>query len=123
MVAIEDDLEKVTWWLTKGFGSGGIKAFVFNAMLSKLNAYVEKYASRLGVYVKFSVNLTKASKPFTTTCYKDGNEIDYKELSGGEKQRIDVALAFAMHDLIGHTAKTNLLIMDEFMENLDASGG
>jgi DNA repair exonuclease SbcCD ATPase subunit len=117
------ELERVEWWVKKGFGTEGIKSFVFSTMLEQLNSYVEKYAQRLGVSVRFSIDLTKATKPFTTTCLNiDGVETDFNELSGGEKQRVDVALAFAMHDLIGHTADTNLLIMDEFFEGLDAGG-
>lgn len=119
---LQEEVGLVTWWMSKGFGHGGIKAFVFNAMLAKLNSYVEKYAQRLGVYVRFSVDLSKVSKPFVTTCYKNGKEIDYKELSGGEKQRIDIALAFAMHDLVSHSSKVNLLVMDECFEGLDGEG-
>lgn len=117
------ELERVEWWAKKGFGTEGIKSFVFSTMLEQLNSYVEKYAQRLGVSVRFSIDLTKATKPFTTTCINsDGIETSYKSFSGGEKQKVDIALAFAMHDLIGHTADTNLLIMDEFFEGLDAGG-
>lgn len=117
------ELERVEWWIKKGFGTEGIKSFVFSTMLEQLNSYVEKYAQRLGVGVRFSIDMTKATKPFTTTCLNaDGFETDFNELSGGEKQCVDIALAFAMHDLIGHTANTNLLIMDEFFEGLDAGG-
>lgn len=117
------ELERVEWWVKKGFGTEGIKSFVFSTMLEQLNSYVEKYAQRLGVSVRFSIDLTKATKPFTTTCLNiDGVETDFNDLSGGEKQRVDIALAFTMHDLIGHTANTNLLVMDEFFEGLDAGG-
>jgi len=117
------ELERVEWWVKKGFGTEGVKSFVFSTMLEQLNSYVEKYAQRLGVGVRFSVDMTKATKPFTTTCLNtDGLEVDFNELSGGEKQCVDIALAFAMHDLIGHTANTNLLVMDEFFEGLDAGG-
>jgi len=119
---IEQARTRVQWWIKEGFSSKGIKAFVFNAMLSRLNSYVERYASRLGVHVHFSVDLEKASKPFITTCHKDGVQLNYAELSGGEKQRIDIALAFAMHDLVGDVSGTNLLVMDEVFEGLDDEG-
>lgn len=120
--SISKSIELADWWNKKGFGSGGLKAYVFNAMLTQLNVLVEKYASRLGVSVVFSVDLTKANKPFLTTCYKAGQVIDYKDLSGGEKQRIDVAMAFAMHDLVSKTSDLNILVMDECMEGLDEQG-
>lgn len=115
--------EKLKWWFSTGFGSNGLKSFVFNAMLSNLNHFVKKYVSRFGVAVEFSVDVSKTSKPFTTTCFIDGIEVDYKELSGGEKQRVDIALAFAMHDLVTMgTSSFNILILDELFENLDAKG-
>lgn len=119
---VQARLDKVKWWTDKGFASGGLKAFVFSAMLNQLNEYVKRYAGRLGLRIKFGVDLSKASKPFTTTCFKGEHEVDYADLSGGQKQRIDIILAFAMHDLISHTAKVNLLIMDEIFEGLDDEG-
>ena len=114
--------EKLKWWNTTGFGSNGLKSFVFKAMLSNLNHFVQKYVSRFGVGVEFSIDMTKASKPFVTKCYIDGIEVDYEEFSGGEKQRVDIALAFAMHDLVSIGSSFNVLILDEALENLDAKG-
>ena len=122
LISLRKEVELVDWWLNKGFSGKGIKAYVFNSMLSQLNKSVQKYAHRLGISVKFSVDMSKQSKPFKTTCFKDNIEIDYKELSGGEKQRVDLTLAFAMHDLITFTNKFNLLIMDECFEGLDVEG-
>lgn len=118
----EARLQRVTWWATKGFNAGGLRAHVFNSMLALLNELVKKYADRLNVEVVFGVDMTKANKPFTTTCYRDGHAIDYKDLSGGQKQRIDVAVAFAMHDLVARAAPINLLVLDECMEGLDEEG-
>lgn len=114
--------EKLDWWNLTGYGAGGLKAFVFNSGLELLNKSVEKYASRLGVKLEFSVDLTKASKPFVTRCYKGQYEIDYAEFSGGQKARLDVATAFAMHDIVSQTAGFNILILDEVFENLDTGG-
>ena len=91
-------------------------------MLNELNHVADKYSSRLGLRVKFSVDLTKASKPFTTKCYKGEYEITYEELSGGEKQRIEIVMALALHDVIAKNSNINLLIFDEAFENLDEEG-
>jgi len=40
----------------------------------------------------------------------------------GQKQRVDVCLAFAMHDLVSSKVKFNLMVMDEAFDNLDAEG-
>lgn len=115
-------LEYAKWWYSNGFGASGLKSYVFNAMLENLNALIYKYSQSLGVVVNFSIDMEKANKPFITTCIKDGRAIQYSDLSGGEKQRIDVATAFAMHDLVSKKSNINLLIMDECMEGLDEQG-
>lgn len=110
------------FWDTKGFGSAGLKAFIFNAMLENLNNSVGRYASRLGVSVRFSVDTSKARGGFQTLCLKEGQEVDYQELSGGEQQRVDICLAFAFHDMVSYKSNINILIMDEIFENVDARG-
>lgn len=115
--------EKVSFWVKKAFGASGLRSYIFAAMLEKLNAYINQYADVLGVAVRFSVDLSRASKPFTTECMREGAVIPYIDLSGGEKQRIDVATAFALHDLVAASkAKFNILILDEALEGLDEKG-
>lgn len=116
------EMERTDWWIKKGFGSGGLKSYVFNAMLNQLNIYAQKYAGMLGFRVEFSVDMTMASKPFQTLIYEGDVVRDYEDLSGGQKQRVDVCIAFAMHDLVGHKADINILIMDEIFEGLDNAG-
>lgn len=118
----QDDIDHLDWWIKKGFGSSGLKAFVFNAMLNQLNQYAAQYAARMGLGVEFSVDMTKASKPFQTLVYKDDIVRDYMDLSGGQKQRVDMVIAFAMHDLVSYKADINILVMDEIFEGLDAEG-
>lgn len=117
------ELQKTDWWIKTGFGSSGLKSYVYNSMLTLLNKSIEKYSSRLGFKMIFSIDMTKKSKPFLTKCYgAKGVEFDYDEFSGGEKARVDVSAAFAMHDLVSSTVDINLLIMDEIFEGLDGSG-
>ncbi len=122
ILKLERRLARYDWWRTTGLGSKGLKAYVFSAMLEQLNVFIEKYAERMGLGIRFSVDLTKTSAPFVTECYKDGNVVDYRDLSGGEKQRIDIAMLFAMHDLVSGLVKFNVLIMDEVFEGLDQEG-
>ena len=122
LATYKTDKAKLDWWVDKAFGNSGLKAHVFNAMLNKLNGYMEQYANVLGSRVKFSVDSEKASSPFLTTVYRKDKIVDYEELSGGAQQRVDICLAFACHDLVSKTNNINLLIMDEIMEGLDAEG-
>ena len=120
---INKDLERITWWIKEAFGANGLKSYIFNSMLTNLNTSIQKYASRLGFRIQFSIDMEKASKPFLTKCFDyKGVESDYEEFSGGEKARIDVSSAFAIHDLVSSNAKIDLLIMDEIFEGLDESG-
>ena len=119
----EEEIQIIKWWSEKGFGSSGVKAFIFNAMLAQLNEGTRKYGKRLGVSLEFAIDLTKASKPFTTICsLGDKLNKDYKEFSGGEKQRLDIVLIFAMYDLVSINTDFNVLIMDEVFEGLDEKG-
>ena len=114
--------ERVGWWVSTGFASKGLKSFVFNAMLNKLNELCYEYAARLGFSVQFNIDMSKASKPFKTTVYMDRKERDYEDFSGGQKQRVDICIAFAMHSLISSATNFNILVMDELFEGLDGEG-
>ena len=120
---INREIQLYEWWIKKGFSAAGLPAFIFRAMLETLNENVIKYGDRLGVSIEFTVDLTKATKPFTTVCSL-GDKIDkeYKEFSGGQKQRLDIVLIFAMHDLVSAGVDINLMIMDEVFEGLDEAG-
>lgn len=115
-----EQLEIVNWWIDKAFSSSGLKAFVFAAMLTELNKKIIKYSSRLGVSVKFTVDLTKPSRPFSAICSVDGIENKpYKSFSGGQKAKVDISLMFGMHDLISMGTDINILLLDEVFEGLD----
>lgn len=114
--------DRLKWWIKVGFGAGGLKANIFKSGLRMLNKAVERYADRLGVLLHFSIDMEKANKPFVTRCYMDNIEVDYKEFSGGQKARLDIATAFAMHDVVAATSNINILILDEVFEGLDTAG-
>jgi len=118
------EIIKYDWWITKGFGANGLKNYVINSMLQVLNTTIKKYAIRLGLSIKFSIDLEGKTKKFNVDIFKsDGLEIMYNELSGGEKTRIDLALSFGIFDMLAATkTKFNILLLDEAFENLDEAG-
>jgi len=120
--ALDNEYGRYSWWMSKGLGASGIKAYVFSAMLAQINQQTEKYSERLGMRIRFSVDLSKVSKPFTTTCFKGEHEIMYEELSGGQKQRIDIVMALALHDVISVGCNVNIIVFDEAFEGLDEEG-
>ena len=120
---LEQELAVISFWLKDVLAANGLKAYIFKAMLDELNQYTEKYGAKLGCSIRFSLDLTKVSAPFSTICtLGDKVNKDYKEFSGGEKQRLDIVLMFAMHDLLSFSTDINLLIMDEVFEGLDEQG-
>jgi DNA repair exonuclease SbcCD ATPase subunit len=119
---VEKALEVRKFWL-KALAANGLKAYIFKAMLDELNQYTKKYGDKLGCSIRFSLDLDKASTPFQTICsLGDRINKDYKEFSGGQKQRLDIVLMFAMHDLLSSSTQLSLLIMDEVFEGLDEQG-
>lgn len=116
---VEADIEVVEFWGKTGFAPKGLKSFVFQSMLKKLNATLAEYAARLGVKVNFKIDLNKVSKPIVTTVELDGYPVDFKELSGGQQQKVNLILMFALFDIIGK-GKANLMVLDEPFKFLDA---
>jgi len=113
-------LARYTWWIKNAFGSDGLKAYIFSAMLNRLNECLSVYTAYFGYTVAFGIDLTKATKPFYGKVMLDGvNDVDYQELSGGQKQKIDVCIAFAMHDMVATKSIFNILLLDEVTEGLD----
>lgn len=120
---LDRKLKVADFWNRKVFAANGLKAYVFKAMLDELNQYTEKYGAKLGCSIRFSLDLEKASAPFSTICsLGDKVNKEYKEFSGGQKQRLDIVLMFAMHDLLSSSTGINILIMDEVFEGLDDQG-
>jgi DNA repair exonuclease SbcCD ATPase subunit len=61
----------------------------------------------------------------------DGNSIDisycgksFENLSGGEKQKVDLIIQFAVRDMMSQylSFKSNILVLDEIFDNLDMKG-
>lgn len=118
---LRNQIDIYLFW-EKAFGNNGLKSYIFEVMLSMLNTAMEKYASQMGVRVKFSIDLDSTRKGVITQCFKEGGVVLYDDLSGGERQRVDIVQVFGMHDIISGNVLFNILLMDEIFENLDSEG-
>ena len=112
-----DDLE---WLLNDPLSNKGIKAFIFDSSIKLLNDTLERYSKLLGFRISFEVDLDSTKKDFVTLIERDDHVIDYKELSGGEKQLCDVAMAFAMNESLTASKGINITFLDEVFESLDS---
>lgn len=113
------DVENFEWLLEDPLSNKGLKAFLFDSSLSVLNSTLESYAEVLGFRISFEVDLDSTKKDFVTIIERDNIIIGYEELSQGEKQLCDVAMAFAMNESLSASHGVNLALLDEVFEHLD----
>jgi len=116
----ELELENYNWLINDPLGNNGIKACLFDSSLEFLNKCLDKYSEVLGFRVEFNIDLGTARKEFVTLIERDGMIIDYDELSGGEKQLVCVAMAFAMNEALTASKGINLAFLDEVFESLSS---
>lgn len=113
-------LSRLSWW-QKAFGAGGLKAYVFSAELNRLNSCLSPYTQYFGMSIVFGIDLTKQSKPFYCKVTLDGeHEVDYDSLSGGQRQKVDLVINFAIQDASESITSFNISILDEPETGLDS---
>lgn len=120
---IDERISYLDWWSRVGLGSSGINTYLYESLLVSFNEALQKYSAILGIGVKLLIDKTKKSRPFLLECY-DGEVIkSYESLSGGEQQRVNIGILFALYELVcSKTVETNLLLLDEVFEGLDEEG-
>lgn len=114
----EKELEDYEWLLNDPLSNKGIKAFLFDSCLGQLNDTLEKYSEVLGFRISFEVDLESTKKDFVTLIEMDGEIYDYDELSGGQQQLCNVAMAFAMNESLTASKDINIAFLDEVFESL-----
>lgn len=91
---------------------------IINKTIPFLNDRINVYTRQLGLphIVRFDADMSCTVSEF-------GRELDFGNLSAGEKKRVNTALALAFRDVLHHMhAKTNLLLIDELDGQLDGAG-
>ena len=125
--AIESEIEEkrskvdnYKWVMDDPLGNRGIKAFLFESSLDILNETLESYSEVLGFSILFYVDIQGVKKDFNTQIIMDGIEVSYEELSGGQKQLVNLAMAFAMNEVMTKAKGINIAFLDEVFENLSS---
>lgn len=108
------------WAYTEPLGSNGIKSYLFESCLHQLNEILETYSEVLGFSIKFDVDLTTTRKDFKTILHFEGQEVPYEDLSGGQKQLVNLAMAFSMNTLMSLAHGINIAFLDEVFESLSS---
>ena len=100
------------------FASRDFRGYMIDGVIEFINDRLKVYSSKL---------FTDNSIAF----YLDGNNINievngksYEGLSGGERQKVDIAIQFSLRDMIMKLSgfNCNILVMDEVFDNLDQAG-
>lgn len=128
MATLNKEKEVLDWLIKEPLSNAGIKAYIFNSLLDKVNSRLETYSEILGFRVEFGIDMESTNKDFYQVIYRDASLfnqtgdiiINYPDLSGGQKQLVDTAVALAIHDVIASVRPTNILFLDEPFEGLDS---
>lgn len=115
-----DKVDNYKWVIDDPLGNRGIKAFLFESSLDILNETLESYSEVLGFSILFYVDIQGVKKDFNTQIIMDGIEVSYEELSGGQKTLVNIAMAFAMNEVMTKAKGINIAFLDEVFENLSS---
>jgi DNA repair exonuclease SbcCD ATPase subunit len=95
-----------------------IRRRIINRTIPFLNARLAHYTKQLGLphVIKFDDDMTCGVSEY-------GRELDFGNLSSGEKKRVNLSLSLAFRDVLHHLhTKVNCLFIDEIDASLDGAG-
>lgn len=111
---------KVDNWITKiALSNSGIKSYIFDNLLKIANTELKKFYPILGFKVFIVVDLDSKKKDIQILIEKDDQLINYADLSGGQQQLVNSAIAFSTNAVVSTERPCNILILDEVFESLD----
>jgi DNA repair exonuclease SbcCD ATPase subunit len=90
-----------------------------------INRTIPFLNNRLGVYTKDLglPHVVKFDDDMSCTVSEYGRELDFGNLSSGEKKRVNLSLSLAFRDVLHHLhSRVNCLFIDEIDASLDGSG-
>lgn len=110
--------------LVKAFSTTGLVAYKIECLVKDLESITNEYLSELAdgrFQLSFKI---AASDKLNVIINDNGRDVDIIALSSGERARVNVATLLAIRKLMQSlsNSRTNLLILDETVENLDAEG-
>ena len=110
--------------LVKTFSTTGVVAYKIECLVKDLEELTNEYLGELADG-RFQLSFKIASSDKLNVIITDnGRDVDIIALSSGERARVNVATLLAIRKLMQalSNSRTNLLILDETVENLDAEG-
>tara|TARA_R110001599_G_scaffold15757_1_gene65344 strand:+ start:16238 stop:18097 length:1860 start_codon:yes stop_codon:yes gene_type:complete len=114
-----EELESYNWVIDEPLSNSGIKAFIFNERLDFVNERLAQYAPYIGLQPRFVINLDSARKDIGIKIMRYGQDVDHKDLSGGQSQLVDIIALLSIHDVFSQSVDCNIIITDEIFKYLD----
>ena len=113
----ENDYDILTWCIKEPLSNKGLKAYIFDSQLLEVNKRLDALGELLPFKIEFGIDTDTKSKKFYTLVEHSGGIVPYEDLSGGEQQLVNIAIAFSIHDVV--SSDVNAIFMDEVFESLD----
>lgn len=110
--------------LVKAFSTTGLVAYKIECLVKDLEELTNEYLSDMADgRFQLSFKITSSDK-LNVVITDNGEDIEIDALSSGERARVNVSTLLAIRKLMQSlsNSRTNLLILDETVENLDAEG-
>ncbi len=112
------------------FGKKGIKNNFIEVYVTALSEHINTILSNIldNTTVKIStekhLSTGELTRAIDISIIKNDNVLGYFDLSGGERKRLDLAFTLALHTLLEEIGdfSSNILILDEAFDGLDAEG-
>lgn len=118
-----NDKRQLSEYYYKLLGSKGeLRPYLLNRDIENLNTYMQRYIHSFFKNTEVTLRLNGASIEIDINSL--GIRKSVSKLSGGEKKRLDLAIQFALYDLLQSTSQIsfNILCLDEIEAQLDLLG-
>ncbi len=112
---LEHDYDIYEWWKDAlGNSPTSMKSFCVNHILKSLNKYINYYLTFFGYDVSYELNAE-----LEDIIIKDGEDVSFNQLSGGEKRSVEVSLVFALYEIVRLKMpdNINIIVLDEILSN------
>jgi len=113
------------------FGKDGVRAIAFAQIIEELNNSIDSYVQKLfeqsiSLRLELKTDIKEngiITDKIETKLIKDGREIDFYILSGGEQKRLVLAVDFALSEIVSRRNHNNFsfMILDEVFGGLDSA--
>jgi len=119
IIPVKKELKLLEWVINDPLSNRGLKAYIFNSLLSNITDRSKYYSRYSGISLNLGIDLNSSNKTLTADILIGDKIRPYVSLSGGQKQLANITLSLAIHDIVCQEANLNILFFDEIFENLD----